>query len=144
MSFGGGGGSSSIGSSTDVALSNPNLNDVLTYDSSIGKWVNVSGTQIPTVLHNADYTLQLTDAGTIIEMGSSNAMTLTVPANASVAFPVNTVIEVTQTGTGQVSIAGAAGVSLRTPASLTTRAQYSTIGLRKRSTDVWIVSGDLT
>lgn len=145
MSFGGnGGGSGSIADSSDVTLSNPNDKDVLTYDSSTGKWVNLSGTQIPTVVHNDDYTLQLTDAGTVVEMGSSNALTLTVPANSSVAFPVNTVIELAQTGSGQLTITGEAGVTLRTAASLTARTQFSVIGLRKRSTDVWIVSGDLT
>ncbi len=37
---GGGGGSSSIGGSTDVALSNPANNEVLTYDAGVGKWKN--------------------------------------------------------------------------------------------------------
>lgn len=142
MSFNPGG--SGIAGASDVALSNASDRDTLTYNSGIGKWTNVSGTQVATSFQNADYTLALSDAGTVVEMGSSNPITLTVPANASVAFPVNTVIELTQTGTGQLTIAAAVGVTLRTPASLTTRAQYSSIGLRKRSTDIWIVSGDLT
>lgn len=41
MGFGpGGGGSSSIGTSSDVALSNPADNEVLTYDAGTGKWKN--------------------------------------------------------------------------------------------------------
>lgn len=142
MSFNPGGGG--IANANDVAFSNVAGKDVLVYDGTIGKWSNQSGTQIPTSLQSADYTLALADAGTIVEMGSSSALTLTVPDDATVAFPVNTVIEVVQTGSGQLTIAGAAGVALRTPASLTARAQYSSIGLRKRSANVWLVSGDLT
>src|SRR4051812_30775942 len=46
MSFGGtgGGGSGSISTSSDVALSNPGNNDVPAYDSSVGKWKNKTPT----------------------------------------------------------------------------------------------------
>lgn len=40
----GGGGSSSVGTSTDVALSLPQNAQVLTYDSGIGKWKNANAT----------------------------------------------------------------------------------------------------
>ena len=67
-----------------------------------------------------------------------------MPPNASVAFPVGTVIEIVQYGAGQITIAPGAAVTLRNPSSLTTRAQYSTIGLRQRAANEWVVSGDLT
>jgi hypothetical protein len=44
MGFSGGSGSSSIGSSTDVALSNPSNNQVLTYDGTQAKWKNATPT----------------------------------------------------------------------------------------------------
>lgn len=40
MGFGPGGGSASIGSSTDVALNNPANDEVLAYDAGAGKWRN--------------------------------------------------------------------------------------------------------
>ena len=40
MSFGGSGGSSSISGSSDVVLSSPATDQVLTYNSSTGKWNN--------------------------------------------------------------------------------------------------------
>ncbi len=43
MSFGGGGGSSSIATSTDVALNNPGDGQALTYNAGLAKWQNVSG-----------------------------------------------------------------------------------------------------
>ena len=69
------------------------------------------------------YPLSLADAGSVIEATSASPVTITVPANASVAFPVGTIIEVLQYGAGQVTIAPASGVTLRTASSLTTRAR---------------------
>lgn len=91
------------------------------------------------------YTLALADAGAVVEMNNSSAMTVTVPPHSSVAFPAGTVIELCRLGTGTLTVAAGGGVTLLNPSSLTARAQYSTISLRQRpTTDVWVVSGDLT
>lgn len=92
----------------------------------------------------ANYTLVLTDGGAAIEMNVAGANTLTVPPNSSVAFDLGTVIEVMQYGAGQTTITAGAGVTIRTASSLTTRAQYSTVSLRKTATDEWVAAGDLT
>lgn len=91
------------------------------------------------------YTLVLADAGTVIEMNSASATNLTVPPNSSVAFPVGTVIEAGRLGAGSVTLVAGGGVTIRVPtgASLILRAQYSTVGLRKRAADEWVASGDL-
>lgn len=89
------------------------------------------------------YTLVIGDANKMIEMNSSSAVNVTVPPNSSVAFPVGTVIEVVQLGTGQVTIVAGSGVTLNTPLSLLSRTRYSTLALRKRATDIWVVSGDM-
>lgn len=137
--------SNKVASSVDVALSNPASSDVLTYDASVKKWKNAPvDTTIPGTTKTANYTLVMSDAGQVIEMNSASVLTLTVPANASVAFPVGTVVEVCQLGTGQVTVAAAAGVTIRTSSSLTTRTQYSCASIRKRATDEWVLSGDLT
>lgn len=80
----------------------------------------------------ADFTLALADAGTIIEAEASSGITVTVPPAASVPFIDNTLIEICQTGDGQVTVAPGAGVTLRAPAGLKTRAQWSSISLRRR------------
>lgn len=116
---------------TDATVYGPNL-------------VNGPITVAATTQAGAAYTLALTDAGSVVETTSASAVTVTVPPNSSVAFPVGTVIELAQYGAGQITVAPGAGVTLRTAASLTSRTQYSTIGLRKRATDEWVVSGDLT
>lgn len=90
------------------------------------------------------YTLALADAGVAVEANNAAAVTLTVPPNTTAAFPIGTLIEVTQVGTGQVTVAAGTGVTLRTSSTLTTRARWSTVGLRKRGVNEWVVSGDLT
>lgn len=142
MSFDAGGGG--IANANDVALNNPSGNDALVYNYTLGKWQNKPSISVSSSVQASSYTLVLADAGTVIEMNSSSAITLTIPSNASVAFPVGTVIEVMQVGSGTVNIVAAGGVTIKSPASLTTRTQWSSIGLRKRFTDTWILSGDLT
>lgn len=95
-------------------------------------------------VETANYTLALTDLATTVEMNSSSAVTVTVPPNSSVAFPVGAIVDVLQYGAGQVTIAGGTGVTVRTPSSLTTRAQYSTLTLRQRAVNEWVLGGDMT
>lgn len=92
----------------------------------------------------ANYTLVLADAGVAIEMNVAAANTLTVPPNSSVAFPIGTVVEVMQYAAGQVTLTAGVGVTIRTASSLTTRAQYSVVSLRKTDVDEWVAAGDLT
>lgn len=90
------------------------------------------------------YTLVLADAGRVVEMSNASANTLTVPPNSAVAFPIGTLIEVYQVSTGQTTIAGGSGVTLRAPNGAKLASQYATASLRKRGTDEWVVAGDLT
>jgi hypothetical protein len=90
------------------------------------------------------YTLVLGDRAKTIECTSASPVTVTVPPNSSVAFPTGTVVAVLRYGTGGVTVAQGAGVTIRTPSTLVLRAQYSTVMLRKRATDEWILAGDTT
>ena len=91
----------------------------------------------------ASYTLVLADGGKAVEVTSASATNVTVPPNSSVAFPVGTVIEVTQVGAGKVNIVQGAGVTINNAGSLGTRAQWSSLVLRKRATDTWLLTGDM-
>lgn len=100
---------------------------------------------IAAAAQTSSYQLVLADAGTCIEMNSASANNLTVPANATVAFDVGTVIEVYNMGAGQTTVVAAGSVTIRSSTgTLTLRAQYSIASLRKRATDEWVISGDLT
>lgn len=87
------------------------------------------------------YELVLSDAGKIIECNNGSAIALTIPANASVAFPVGTVIQVYQMGAGQVTV-GITSDTLRAPNGAKTQAQYSVLSLWKQASTVWVLSGD--
>ena len=88
--------------------------------------------------------MALADNNRLVEIANAAAITVTVPTDAAVAFPLGSRIEIAQTGAGQITVSGA-GVTLRLPAGKTakTRLQYSVIALTKRGADEWILSGDL-
>lgn len=88
------------------------------------------------------YTLVLTDASKYITATNGSAVTLTIPTNSSVAFPVGTQILLKQGGAGQVTVAGA-GVTINTSQTLLLRAQHSGASLVKTGTDTWDLFGDL-
>ena len=99
----------------------------------------------PIIQKTASYTLSaLTERDDLIEMGSASAMTLTIPLNSAVAFPVGTSIDILQTSTGQVTIDGDAGVTVNATPGLKLRTTWSSCTLFKRATNTWVVYGDLT
>jgi hypothetical protein len=89
------------------------------------------------------YTLVLTDNGRLVTLSNAAAITLTVPTNASVAFATGAVINIQQIGAGQVTVAGAAGVTV-TGTGTKLRTQYSAAALVKTGTDSWTMIGDLS
>jgi hypothetical protein len=90
------------------------------------------------------YTLVLTDAGKVVEANNAATVTVTVPPNSAVAFPIGTVIELWQQGAGQLLVAAGAGVTIRSSGGfLKSYGQYSSLSLRKRATDEWVLVGDL-
>jgi hypothetical protein len=93
----------------------------------------------------ASYTLSaLTERDSMIEMNSASAITLTVPTNATVAWPVGTSIDVLRVGAGAVDVAAAGGVTINATPGLKLRAQWSSATLIKRATDTWVLVGDLS
>jgi hypothetical protein len=88
------------------------------------------------------YTLALADAGNVVPF--TVAATCTIPANATVPFPVGTIIEPLQASTtGVVTIAAGAGVSLVLGSGGTKTAGLdgSSVRLLQRALNVWVISG---
>jgi hypothetical protein len=92
----------------------------------------------------ATYTAVIGDANQLITMSDASASTFTVPPNSGVAFLVGTVLSISQLGAGQITLTAGAGVTINTPSSLTTRAQYSTVAVVQTAANVWLALGDLT
>lgn len=93
----------------------------------------------------ASYTLgALTDRDNLIEVSSTSGTTVTIPADSTLNFPVGTSLDILQTNTGQVTIAGAVGVTVNATPGLKLRTQWSSATLTKRAANTWIVTGDLS
>ena len=99
----------------------------------------------PIIQKTDSYTLSaLTERDSLIEVAKATATTITIPLNSAVAFPVGTSIDILQTSTGQVTIAGDAGVTVNSTPGLKLRTQWSSATLFKRAANTWVVYGDLT
>jgi hypothetical protein len=94
------------------------------------------------------YTTVLADNGKLITQTNSSAITTTIPPNSSVAYPIGAQINVAQLGTGPVTFAQGAGVTIvSTGASASApvlRARYSTATAVQTATDTWLVMGDIS
>ena len=89
------------------------------------------------------YTLVLSDKDKLVTLSNASAITLTVPTNASVAYPTGSVVNIQQIGSGQVTVVGDTGVTVNATGT-TTRTQWSAASLVKTATDTWTLIGDLT
>lgn len=96
---------------------------------------------ISTVSSSTSRTLILTDSSKKIEM--SGGGTITIPTDASVAFPIGTQILILQTGTSQVTLSGSSGVTVNGTPGLKLRDQWSSATIIKRGSDLWVAIGDL-
>lgn len=98
----------------------------------------------------ATYTAVLTDnRNKVVRMNVASANDFQIPTNANVAFPIGSVLVVTQLGAGQTTIkAVTSGTTTvqstgATAAQPKLRAQYSTAFCIKVATDTWLVGGDI-
>lgn len=93
----------------------------------------------------ANYILALSDAAGLVRMNVATANTLTVPPNASVAFPVGTQIVLSQAGAGQTTLVPGSGVTINSFGSkLKFSGQYAGATLVKVDTNTWTAYGNLT
>jgi len=95
---------------------------------------------------SASYTLALTDKNKFIKMNvTTTANTVTVPTNASVAFPIGSQIHIIQYGSGKTQVIPVSGtVTIYATPGTYLRAQYSSATLLKCDTNIWMLIGDLS
>ncbi len=91
------------------------------------------------------YTPVLTDQyQVLVTRSNAGASTMTIPTNASVAFPVGTVITVLNKGAGAVTISGAVGVTVLSAGATAASPvlnQYKSCALMQTSANNWYVVG---
>ena len=82
------------------------------------------------------YTFALTDFTKLVTLNNAAAVAVTVPLEATVAWPTGTQLRLLNIGAGTVTVAGAVGVTINgTPLTL---AQYKGAILTKTGTNTWV------
>jgi hypothetical protein len=97
--------------------------------------------------NTSDYTAVLADQYQVLEvMNKATAIAFKIPTNASVAFPIGTVITVLNIGAGLCTISAVTSgtttvLSAGAVAASPTLAQYKSAACIKTATDTWYVVG---
>jgi hypothetical protein len=87
----------------------------------------------------------LGDAGKLVTLNASTGtINVIVPANASVAFPTGTHVDLARLGAAAVTVTGATGVTVNATPGQKLRAQYSAGTAIYYAGDTWILVGDLS
>jgi hypothetical protein len=137
---------------TTVDFSEGSLDDLELNEVKAAGVVFTDGTQTkegvpsrtPIISKTANYTLSaLSERDSLIEVNSTEPVTITIPANATVAYPVGTTLDILGINTGLITIAGAGGVTVNATPGLKLRTQWSSATLLKRAENSWVVYGDL-
>jgi hypothetical protein len=81
------------------------------------------------------YSFLLTDFTKLVTLSNASAVAVTLPLEATVAWPAGTQLRLLNQGAGTVTVAGAVGVTINgTPLTL---AQYKGANLIKTGTNIW-------
>jgi hypothetical protein len=118
--------------------------DVFTANAANGLVAFTVGTA-----NTADYTAVLADQYQVLEiMNKATAIAFKIPTNASVAFPVGTVITVLNIGVGVCTISAVTSgtttiLSSGATAAAPTIAQYKSAVCIKTAADTWYVVGGI-
>lgn len=129
-------------SGSSNTLSNISVSSLASGESPAFTWTEDAQT-------GTTYTLVLSDgsgatASPYVSLNNASAVTVTVPTNASVAFPVGTVVPIVQKGFGGVKVAAAGGVTLNSlNGNVDLLGQFAKATLLKTATNVWDLFGDL-
>lgn len=101
---------------------------------------------VPLAAITSAYTFSLADAGKGVCKSVTANITVTIPTNATVAFPLGTILTVvSNASSGNLSVSGAAGVTLRLAGATTTGtrsiAPWGYATALQVATNVWLVAG---
>jgi len=81
-------------------------------------------------------TLQLADRDRVVSCNNTSNITITIPADGTVAFPVGSVVYINKVNTGAVQLAAEGGVTISRTGTL---AFNEEMFVRKRAANNWIV-----
>ena len=101
--------------------------------------------EIPPVVLSADDTIALEDSGKHFRSTTAGNITLSIPTNATVAFPTGTAISIVEQAAGNILVNAISGVTLYQAGNSTAGnrviSTYGVATLMKVDTDTWFISG---
>ncbi len=117
---------------------------ITTWDNVIATFGLLTRTLTINAQTGTTYQVAAADAHAKITMDNAAANVLTVPANATTALPVGTIVNVSQIGAGVTTITGATGVSVNgvSAGSAAISDQWTSVTLTKIGTDAWLAEGN--
>jgi hypothetical protein len=89
------------------------------------------------------YTPVLTDQGKLVTLSNTGAITVTLPSDATTAFPIGTQIDFAVINTGLATFVAGSGATVNGTPSLVARARWSSMTAVKYAANSWILIGDL-
>ena len=89
-------------------------------------------------------TFYLTDENTMFRLTSVSAVTITLPSDATLAFPIGAEMDFLWHSTGQPSFVAGSGATVNGTPGLKLRAQFSAATAKKVAANTWVVIGDLS
>ena len=122
---------------TDYMKVLANANQTVEVAQEFAKLIEVTATTLGPTLAQADFYFRCTHA---------SGCTITIPANSTQAFPINTSLTFEQAASaGPLAIANAVGVTVNVAAThlKTTVDQYAVIQVKKVAADTWTLFGNL-
>lgn len=136
-----------VGRATTDTLTNKTITGLASASTTLdsgGTGYTIGYRHIPQNTQAGNYTLTLTDNGKHINATNAAPQTVTIPTNASVAFPVGTVVVVWNGGTSDITVSTTSLTVYQAGTANTGNRTIATKGLAsllKVGTDTWVVSG---
>jgi hypothetical protein len=115
----------------------------LTVSGGVPVWAYFPSTQFNNQTGTA-YTLALADGGQWVTSNNASAVTFTVPANSSVAFPTNTIIQLQNYGAGKLTLSPGSGVTITSISSYLSLVADAGGYLIKTGTNAWVFAGNIS
>lgn len=89
------------------------------------------------------YTPVAGDVGKLVTLSNTGAITVTLPQDSALTFPVGQRVDFLVINTGMATFSAGSGATVNATPSAVSRAQWSAVSAIKRAADTWVVVGDL-
>lgn len=130
---------------TWIAATEEAPSDSLLYARYNGDWTAIYQIATMETVSGTTQTPAVGVAGRYFICTNAAGCAVTIPANATQAFPVGTMLTYQQDGAAAVTFTAAGGVTLRVPAAYqaSTAEQYAVVQVAKTATNTWTLYGHL-